>query len=466
MKHTLQLFLSIIILFSGINSFAESKANDNLACPTATISYSSTMYCSSSNMQTVTLMGTDAYLGGVFSASPAGLVINSATGAIVPSSSTPGTYTITYTIAAGSGCPSFDAMTTVTISEQIYAGTDGSITVCETSTTPINLFDLITGEQPGGIWVRIAGTGGTFNAASGIYTPALGANQVQIFNYTIIGSAPCIDDTSVAIVYLNAQPNPGFDGETWVSENSATPVNLFDLITNEQPGGTWTQTSGTGGTFNALAATFTPSNGCTTSTFTYNLVGVAPCIDDLSVATVHIDAVPVGIPSTNNQTITNGNFSNIILSSSNVPSSNFTWTFVANNISGATNGSGTTISQQLSLIDANADGYVDYTITPINNTATGSSFAARVSIQFILNSETFTSNNIKFSPNPATDILNIENDFQINSIKIYNQLGQEVYTKDVKSNQIQLNLSAFTSGIYSMLIESENGIFTQKIIKQ
>ena len=58
------------------------------------------------------------------------------------------------------------------------AGTDGNTSVCETSITPINLSSLITGEDAGGVWTRTTGTGGTFNAATGTFTPAVG-QQLQ-----------------------------------------------------------------------------------------------------------------------------------------------------------------------------------------------------------------------------------------------------------------------------------------------
>ncbi|WP_410959724.1 putative Ig domain-containing protein, partial [Salmonella sp. SAL4356] len=62
--------------------------------PTATISYTGTPFCTSVSTASVNVSGTGAYTGGTFSA-PAGLTINSSTGAITPSSSTAGTYTVT-----------------------------------------------------------------------------------------------------------------------------------------------------------------------------------------------------------------------------------------------------------------------------------------------------------------------------------------------------------------------------------
>ncbi|HRZ41497.1 MAG TPA: hypothetical protein P5228_02210 [Bacteroidales bacterium] len=82
------------------------------ALPSATISYSSTIFCKNlSTPQSVTLTGTP---GGVFS-STTGLSIQPGTGAIVPSTSSMGVYTVNYVIAAGGGCPAVTASTSVFI---------------------------------------------------------------------------------------------------------------------------------------------------------------------------------------------------------------------------------------------------------------------------------------------------------------------------------------------------------------
>ena len=54
----------------------------------------------------------DGHCGGAFS-STAGLNINSSTGAIDLVSSVPGTYTVTYTIAAANGCATYTTTTNI-----------------------------------------------------------------------------------------------------------------------------------------------------------------------------------------------------------------------------------------------------------------------------------------------------------------------------------------------------------------
>jgi hypothetical protein len=83
--------------------------------PTANISYAGPFCVNITAPQLVTLTGTGTFTGGTYSSAPAGLSINATTGAITPNTSTPATYTVTYTVAASGGCPGVTATASVTI---------------------------------------------------------------------------------------------------------------------------------------------------------------------------------------------------------------------------------------------------------------------------------------------------------------------------------------------------------------
>ena len=91
--------------------------------PSATISYTGSPYCAGGSAN-VTRTGT---AGGTYSATPAGLNLNSTTGQVALLSSTPGSYTVTYEIAAAGGCPLYSttAGITITAAPLRYADTDG-----------------------------------------------------------------------------------------------------------------------------------------------------------------------------------------------------------------------------------------------------------------------------------------------------------------------------------------------------
>ena len=72
------------------------------------------------------------------------------------------TSTFQYEITGTSPCPNDQSVATVNITPQANAGADGSTLVCDNSVAAIDLFSLIMGEQAGGVWTRLTGTGGTF----------------------------------------------------------------------------------------------------------------------------------------------------------------------------------------------------------------------------------------------------------------------------------------------------------------
>lgn len=230
-------------------------------------------------------------IGGIWTrTSGTGGTFNATTGTFTPATGVT-TSTFTYLIVGLNGCANDSSIITLNFVPAPNAGVDGTTTICNSSSTVINLFSLITGEQTGGTWTRTSGTGGTFNASAGTFTPTTGATS-STFTYTLIVPTPCLNDSSIATININSQPNAGVDGSILICDTSTIVINLFSLITGEESGGTWTRTSGNGGVFNASAGTFAPASGATSSTFIYTLNATVSCLDDSSVATININSQP------------------------------------------------------------------------------------------------------------------------------------------------------------------------------
>jgi len=103
----------------GCRNFETTTTVTVNGAPTATIEYAAAPYCTGNTTpQKVTLTGTT---GGTFTA-PAGLSINANTGDVNASLSTPGSYTVTYTIAAAPPCPGFVTTTNIEIIESPVIG--------------------------------------------------------------------------------------------------------------------------------------------------------------------------------------------------------------------------------------------------------------------------------------------------------------------------------------------------------
>src|SRR5207253_581357 len=119
--------------------------------PSATISYAGIPYCKTiSTSQPVSITGTGAYTGGTYS-SIAGLSLNSSTGAVTPSASTPGNYTVTYTIPPSGACAAIPVTTSVTINAAAsatisYAGSP----FCKSVSVPQPVSISGTGAYTGG----------------------------------------------------------------------------------------------------------------------------------------------------------------------------------------------------------------------------------------------------------------------------------------------------------------------------
>ena len=181
------------------------------AAPVATFTYANAAYCASGSPAAAVVPASST--AGTFSATT-GLIINATTGAIALSSSTPGTYTVTNTVAAASGCVATSATTTVTITALPATPTlsvqyNGSTTTLTSSAATGNQFYLNN--------VAIAGATGQTYVVNG--TPAqLGSYTVQTTNAngcTSLPSAPLVVTSSLKPLSgtsLSVYPNPTPDG--------------------------------------------------------------------------------------------------------------------------------------------------------------------------------------------------------------------------------------------------------------
>ncbi len=248
--------------------------------PTATISYASSSFCKTAIAGTVTLTGTT---GGTYS-STAGLTINSSTGEINPSTSTAGSYTVTYTIAASGGCAIVTATASVTITTLptaniSYAGTpfcrvgaDGAVTLTGTTGGTYS-------SSPSGL---------TINTTTGVINPRSSFEDTYTVTYTIPASGGCAVVTATTSVRVNT-PAGG-------TINYAGAPFCKTVIS-----GTVTQTGTTGGTFsstagltiNATTGEINPSTSTAGSyTVTYTIAPTGGCPEVSFATNVTITTLP------------------------------------------------------------------------------------------------------------------------------------------------------------------------------
>lgn len=251
------------------------------SAPSATVSYAGSPYCSNSGLVAVTLTGS---AGGVFSSS-AGLTIDPVTGEVNATTSTPGTYTVNYDIAASGGCSAFSTTTSITITAApsatiVYGGSP----YCATLTSAIV---TLTGTAGGNFTATPAGL--TINATTGEVNPSTSTPGAYTVTYTIDTAAGCSTFTTTAAINITAAPAAtiSYAGSPYCSDGgTATPA----------------LTGTAGGTYSAAPAglVIDPSTGAITLgtstpgtyTVSYDIAASGGCAAFNTTASVTITAAP------------------------------------------------------------------------------------------------------------------------------------------------------------------------------
>ncbi|GAB3872122.1 hypothetical protein GCM10028824_22140 [Hymenobacter segetis] len=213
-----------VVVTSGSGCSATSAATAVTVTPatSATFSYAATGYCLSSPTSTPSITGTT---GGTF-ASTTGLSLNPTTGAISPATSTPGTYTVMYSV--GGSCPS-SSTATITISAPASAAFSyGSSSLCATGSATAA---LATGASAG---TFSSTTGLSLNASTGTINLAGSTPGTYTVTNTVSNAGACGGATSTATVTINALPTrptvtAQYNGPTTTLTSSAPTGNQWYL---------------------------------------------------------------------------------------------------------------------------------------------------------------------------------------------------------------------------------------------
>ncbi len=83
-----------------------------------------------------------------------------------------------------------------------------------------------------------------------------------------------------------------------------------------------------------------------------------------------------------------------------------------------------------------------------------------------LSAVNFENSGFQHHPNPIEDYLFLSNKETINSVTVYNLIGQELFSKTYNSTDAILDMSSFSSGTYLVKINSNNSIKTIKVLKK
>ncbi len=202
-------------------------------------------------------------------------------GTFSPGSSTPGVYI--YTLSASPPCTTAQAILTITVNPEPYAGIDGTVAVCSEDAAVDLLAALGAGAQPGGTWTDPVGA-----PTSGSFSP--GSSVDGTYTYTIPAAAPCPAASATVSITTTPASDPGTDGVLSICSSDAA-IALIDYLGGApQAGGTWTGPGGWG-----VAGTLDPAIEAS-GVYSYTLPSNGPCPAATAAVTVTIaQAVSSGL---------------------------------------------------------------------------------------------------------------------------------------------------------------------------
>jgi hypothetical protein len=246
---------------TGICPETSSQTVTLTSSPSANFSYNNTDYCSGASTPQLTF-GNGASAG-VFTALPAGLVINPASGAIDLVNSLPNLYTVNNTIAASGACPQTSATFNITVTAPILGDFSyDNAAYCIDANNP--QLTLGNGASAGVFSALPAGL--VINPTSGAIDLVNSLPNLYTVSNTIAAAGVCPQTSSTITLTVNALPQVGL---TLVDN-----VVCIDLATVSLQGGTpingvYSGNNVTGNTFNTstigftdITYTYIDMNGC------------------------------------------------------------------------------------------------------------------------------------------------------------------------------------------------------------
>ncbi|WP_218022335.1 PKD-like domain-containing protein [Chryseotalea sanaruensis] len=331
----------------------------------------------------------------------AGTGTNDPNETLTNTTSLPINVTYEYTISAN-GCSQVQNVV-VSVNPTPVVANPADETVCAGSAvTAINF----TGTATSYSWtntntsIGLAGSG-TGNIAS--FTAVNNGTSVQTATITVTPIYNgCTGATQDVVLTVNPIPNVSAPNAV-ICSGSTTSIALSNPNAVTGTLYRWTVVqSGVSGASNQATSVAGPiahtlsTTSSNPGTATYTITPIANgCLGTSTTVVVTVNPIPNALATPSAQTICSGETTNIALTNPNVVTgTTYSWTVSATNVTGASSGSGNTISQLLSSTTGNTTGTVIYTITPRANGCNGAAITATITVNpnptLAINNTTFT----------------------------------------------------------------------------
>ncbi|OGX85720.1 hypothetical protein BEN47_14630 [Hymenobacter lapidarius] len=421
------------------------------AAPIATFSYGTTStYCVSGTTAPAVVLGTGA-TAGTFS-STTGLTINATTGAITLSSSTPGTYTVTNTIAAANGCAPVTATTSVTITAALVAAFSYGPTSTYCVSGPTNPAVVLGTGSTAGAFSSTTGLG--LNATTGDITLSSSTPGTYTVTNTVAAANGCAATTATTSVTITAAPVATFSYPTAGACAGSTAL-VSPTLAASATAGTFSSTTGL--TLNATTGEVNPATSTAgTYTVTNTVAAANGCAAATATATFTVNprpATPTLSAAYNGTTTT--------LTSSAATGNQFSLNGTA--IAGATG--------QTYVVNGAPAQLGSYTVTTTN--ANGCTSLPSASLVVTSIAKPLAGSTLSVYPNPTPNgLLTVElaGYHKAVELTVLNALGQTVFSNTVPAasgtTKQVVDLTQLPAGIYVLRAKTEGGLDSRRVVKQ
>jgi alpha-tubulin suppressor-like RCC1 family protein len=345
---------------------------------------------------------------------------------------TSGTYT--YVTTNATGCPN-----TATLNLTINNSTTSTVTetACDSYTWAAN---------------------GTTYTTSGTYTHvttnAAGCPNTATLNLTINNSTTSTLTETACDSYTWAANGTTYTTSgtyTHVTNNAAGCPNTatLNLTINNSTTSTVTETACDSYTWAANGTTYT-----TSGTYTNVTTNAAGCPNTATLnLTINNSEAPVGESL---QTITGDVAGDVTISDIVISPSTVVWY--------ASESDALSLTNPLNGATTLVNGATYYAVYTTNQSCSSAPLAVTVSV--VLGTNSFNDTELRFYPNPTSDLLYISYGRTINTISVNNVLGQEVYVKSINAEDGVVDFSNLPSGNYFVKVTSGDSAKMIKIIKR
>ena len=130
---------------------------------------------------------------------------------------------------------------------------------------------------------------------------------------------------------------------------------------------------------------------------------------------------------------------------------------------GTYSGTGVSGGQFNPSVAGNGSHILTYSYTDGNNCTNTQNRS--VTVDGCLSISEGSGNALSVYPNPSNGLFTIKNNgFVLNSVSVYNQIGQVVYRRTADQIEEEINLFNFESGVYTIRVSHETGVENIRVI--